>query len=72
MVGSKLESVLQEYNEMLTRTLDDQRRFFEVSPSLPLSLPPSLPPSLSFVRSLARCALYMHMCDCTHALGHKP
>jgi len=29
LVGSKLESVLQEYNEMLTRTLDDQRRFFE-------------------------------------------
>eukprot|EP00802_Teleaulax_amphioxeia_P007029 Tamp_07035.p1 GENE.Tamp_07035~~Tamp_07035.p1 ORF type:complete len:504 (+),score=106.82 Tamp_07035:818-2329(+) len=29
LVGSKLDSVLQEYNEMLTRTLDDQRRFFE-------------------------------------------
>ena len=29
LVGSKLDSVLQEYNDMLTRTLDDQRRFFE-------------------------------------------
>ena len=29
LVGSKLESVLQEYNDMLTRTLDDQRKFFE-------------------------------------------
>jgi BRCA1-associated protein len=29
LIGSKLESVLQEYNDMLTRTLDDQRKFFE-------------------------------------------
>ena len=29
LVGSKLDSVLHEYNDMLTRTLDDQRRFFE-------------------------------------------
>lgn len=29
LVGSKLDSVLAEYNDMLTRTLDDQRRFFE-------------------------------------------
>jgi hypothetical protein len=42
LVGSKLDSILHEYNDMLTRTLDDQRRFFEDRIALlQVSCPPS-------------------------------